>query len=328
MAMFLASNHKEPEVVVEANYVAENYESMDNVLAILRSIYAEQNEHTFNKFSEAYIKYRKVVAEWMVDVADYFNLHPTTTHSAIAYLDRLQPNERFSRFEWQMLAICCLSISSKYNECEEHVPSLKSLEEITMQKISNECVLNYELWSLKRMGWKLNARTAVSFLSSYLVVGVVYPDDKQIQTGTKTVSITPASIQSGVFNLATKCILDSRFKGILASATASAILYYIRNSFGIQPIWRRELTFLTGHDLANDANMQHALILIDVMIKESLDSEDKEVASILAAVDAISLTPNSNITTQMTPDQCNKENKKPSVESELSPVSIANFEGM
>lgn len=94
----------------------------------------------------------------MIDVADYFNLHPTTTHSAIAYLDRLQPNERFSRFEWQMLAICCLLISAKYNECEEHVPTLKSLEEITQQKISNECVLNYELWSLKRMGWKLNGK--------------------------------------------------------------------------------------------------------------------------------------------------------------------------
>lgn len=57
-----------------------------------------------------------------------------------------------------MLAICCLLISAKYNECEEHVPSLKSLEEITQQKISNECVLNYELWSLKRMGWKLNGK--------------------------------------------------------------------------------------------------------------------------------------------------------------------------
>ena len=66
---------------------------------------------------------------------------PTTTHSAIAYLDRLQPNERFSRFEWQMLAICCLLISAKYNECEEHVPSLKSLEEITQQKIVVEVVV-------------------------------------------------------------------------------------------------------------------------------------------------------------------------------------------
>lgn len=104
-------------------------------------------------------QYRKVVVEWMVDVAEYFDLHLTTTHAAIAYLDRLQPNEKYSRFEWQMMAICCLIISSKYNECEEHVPPLHKLEEITQQAMTNECVLNYELWALKRMGWKLNGES-------------------------------------------------------------------------------------------------------------------------------------------------------------------------
>lgn len=123
-------------------------------------------------------QYRKVVVEWMIDVCDYFNLHQTTTHAAVAYLDRLQPNEQFSRFEWQMLAICCILIScepvlpslifiiintfpiaAKYNESEENVPDLATLEEITQQKISNEAVLNYELWALKRMGWKLNGET-------------------------------------------------------------------------------------------------------------------------------------------------------------------------
>ena len=94
----------------------------------------------------------------MVDVADYFNMHPTTTHAAVAYLDRLQPNEKFSRFEWQMMAICCILISAKYNECEEHLPPLNRLEEITQQVMTNECVLNYELWALKRMGWKLNGK--------------------------------------------------------------------------------------------------------------------------------------------------------------------------
>lgn len=107
-----------------------------------------------------------VVADWMVDVAEYFSLHPTTTHAAIAYLDRIQPNEKFTRLEWQMLAISCLLISSKYNEMEEHVPSLRKLELITQQTISNASILNYELWALKRMGWKLNGKP--SFLCPVL----------------------------------------------------------------------------------------------------------------------------------------------------------------
>ena len=89
----------------------------------------------------------------MLDVCANFNLHPTTAHLAVAYLDRIQPNDKFSRFEWQMLAICCIIIASKYNECETHVPDLMTLEEITHQSIPNASLLSYELWTLKRISY-------------------------------------------------------------------------------------------------------------------------------------------------------------------------------
>lgn len=103
----------------------------------------------------------------MIDVAEYFSLHITTTHAAIAYLDRLQPNEKFSRLEWQILAICCIIIAAKYNECEEHVPPLKRIEEITQQSISNDIFLNYELWALKKMSWKLSGKQTHFFLFTF-----------------------------------------------------------------------------------------------------------------------------------------------------------------
>jgi hypothetical protein len=49
----------------------------------------------------------------MLDLGDYFNLHETTSHAAIAYLDRLQPNEKFSRNQWQMLGICCIILAGE-----------------------------------------------------------------------------------------------------------------------------------------------------------------------------------------------------------------------
>ena len=48
-----------------------------------------------------------------MDVGEYFSLHPTTTHSAVAYLDRLHLSG-FSRHEWQMLAISCILIAGTY----------------------------------------------------------------------------------------------------------------------------------------------------------------------------------------------------------------------
>ena len=75
-----------------------------------------------------------------------------------------------------MMAICCLIISSKYNECESDVPPLHKLEDITQQAMTNECVLNYELWALKRMGWKLNGELIVSSFASanFIVLTVVF----------------------------------------------------------------------------------------------------------------------------------------------------------
>ncbi len=51
---------------------------------------------------------------------------------------------------------------AKYNECEEHVPDRRTLEDITQQSITNETILSYELWALKRMGWKLNGEMSAN----------------------------------------------------------------------------------------------------------------------------------------------------------------------
>lgn len=90
-----------------------NYNMYSSNKFILDSMLQDQRDHLFSKFSDTYLKYRKVVIEWMLGVCDYFHLHITTSHAAAYYLDRLQPNEKFSRSEWQMIAICCILISGK-----------------------------------------------------------------------------------------------------------------------------------------------------------------------------------------------------------------------
>lgn len=116
----------------------------------------DEREHLTDAHPETYAKFRVAVVEWMLEVCEYFSLHATTAHAAAAYLDRLQPSDRFKQKEWQLLAVCCIIVSAKYNESEEHVPDLYTLEEITKQRLPNETVLNYELWILKKIGWKLN----------------------------------------------------------------------------------------------------------------------------------------------------------------------------
>ena len=67
----------------------------------------------FLSLNFAHQQYRKIISGWIMDVGEYFKLQSTTTHAAIAYLDRLQLTQ-FSRYEWQMLAISCILISGIY----------------------------------------------------------------------------------------------------------------------------------------------------------------------------------------------------------------------
>ena len=195
----------------------------------------EQKDHNYCSFGEVYLRYRKVVAEWMIDVCKHFKLHNTTAHAAVAYLDRLQPNDRFNRFEWQMLAISCIIIASKFNECEDHVPCLRYLEDITQQEIRNETLLSYELWALKRMGWKLNARTPMAFLYCHMVYenGLIKDDDVLVPTGPNQdeKSIRDEAEHSTnllVVAMATSCLLNVDYKSYLASDVAKAIIFVAR----------------------------------------------------------------------------------------------------
>lgn len=227
-----------------------------SVFRILSIMQSDEQEHKYAKFGSTYLKYRKIVVEWMVDVCEYFSLHATTTLAAIAYLDRLQPNEKYTRSEWQMLAICCILISSKYNESEEHVPDLATLEEITQQSISTEDVLNFELWTLQRLSWSLNARTSMAFLSCYLCTDLCYPSKKG-ENGTGSSDIS-SSMEQHFEALSSMCALDCSFKAIPCSMLAASILFYTRGLLKISPTWCDELTKLTTYG---------ALTLSDVVTK-------------------------------------------------------------
>ncbi len=112
-----------------------------------------------------YLRYRIPVTEWMIDVGNYFDFHPISINLAIVILDKVKPNETYSRQVWQMISIACLMISSKYNESESDVCDLHTLEEIIQSTISKETLFEYEIYTLKKIKWYLDDVLAAHFLS-------------------------------------------------------------------------------------------------------------------------------------------------------------------
>ena len=118
----------------------------------------------------------------MLEVSEHLRLHPTTAHAAVSYLDRLQPDDNTTRFEWQMIATTCLfiagtmnhiclkfqtyiiTIAAKYNETETDVPCINQLESINRITITNEMLLECEWQILNRLDWTLTGNLHVIFL--------------------------------------------------------------------------------------------------------------------------------------------------------------------
>jgi len=226
------------------------YREQKQVKAILDVMFMAQFEDKFHSFGPSYMQYRAAVCNWMVDVCRYFKLDACTMHTAISYLDRIQPDERNDRKAWQMFAITCVMLAAKYSECEEHVPELQSLEEITQQEISTQFILEYELEVLKLLSWELNAYTPLAFVTTFKCLGILFKGDVCVDPSMAKPDGQPHDNVQGALSvtlevLATETLLDLRFKRYRAHEVAAALVYMGRRHHGVQPWWRGELEELT-----------------------------------------------------------------------------------
>jgi len=292
-------------------YNCDSIKEYKNILEILTVMRNDEKEHTFCSFGETYLKYRKVVIEWMIDVCEYFSLDPTTIHAAVAYLDRLQPNDRYTRYEWQMLAISCVLLSAKYNECEENVPDRVTLEDITQQPISNATILNYEVFALKNLSWKLNARTAMSFLSCYMTLGLL--DGTEVCPEFPYLEDRKIMLHKKIIYYATITMIDHRFKIYKASDLAVAVITVVKQEMFIQPTW-------TGKYIDMVKTDPYKYIIVNI-INLLMDIDNGDHVNIVEVPNFLPESPISSQRTAVNEDDYNKENTGPK-EKNQSPISV------
>jgi hypothetical protein len=179
------------------------------------------------------------------------------------------------------------------------------LEEITQQRIPNQALLNYELWALKKMSWKLNARTAAAFLTSYHELNLLRPYDLNSPVSSSTL------LNAGL-KLSTKVLLDMRFKPLQTSCVAAAIVYFLRQKYLLTPVWTEDLSAMTFHDaLTSKMVVQAVRLLVDLegwgdlsawgmsdvtpaatapSLSVELSSKDQNILSTCQSTSSISLT--------------------------------------
>jgi hypothetical protein len=62
-----------------------------------------------------YLKHRRMVVDWMLDVGDEFDMDELTIHLGIAFLDRVLSRIPVVPDRYQLVAICCVLIAGMQN---------------------------------------------------------------------------------------------------------------------------------------------------------------------------------------------------------------------
>jgi Cyclin, C-terminal domain len=165
------------------------------------------------------------------------------------------------------------------------------------------------------------ARTPMTFLASYMTLGVTFETDAC--AAFPLLRDRQAELTAKINATATFCTLEMTFKPAKASDLACAILFHARQAISVRPTWSAALTNITQCD-AMSSDVQTLVRQIRHSMTPRSDN-DAPVDAAAVFVEDTAVTETDSVTTR-TPNQSNKENLRPKHFEQTSPVSIANMD--
>lgn len=198
--------------------------------------------------SASYLPYRRYLVDWMSDVGEQCNLHTSTVHVSILYLDKIFRSREIPRSKWQLLATACISVASKYEEAEEYCPPIPDLLKLTKLNVAGHTSLSFregELEVLRYLGWRLRAVPPLHIIGYFISKGATYVDDSW--QGRQLIDKIPKYVRKYADFFCNLTLQEYSFQQYLPSQLAAAILLASRSALQLEPRWRPELSRLTGY---------------------------------------------------------------------------------
>ena len=195
----------------------------------------------------SYLPYRRYLVDWMSDVGEQCRLHNTTVHVSILFLDKVFRSNDIPRSQWKLIATACISIAAKYEEAEEHCPSIPDLLQLTRLSNVGHTSLTFregEVEVLRHLGWRLRAVPALHVIGYFLAKGVTFIDDTW--QGRSLIEKIPKYVKKYAEFFCNLTLQEYSFQQFLPTHLAASILLASRVALQLEPRWRPELVRLTG----------------------------------------------------------------------------------
>lgn len=220
-------------------------------LPILREeLYADmlRREPKYRVFNPQarYIEFRRIIVDWMTELGEEYNLSPLTVHMAVRHLDRLLGSIDVPKPKMQLVSLCCLLITTKWNEFEEAIPSIDELNACANNAFSPSQIKRMEVMVLDALNWNLMVVTPLHILHYFEHCDVVCPHGTDLAMGRPCAGKARRYLTKYFSFFADLSLQEHAFQAYLPSELAAAIVAASRRALKITPVWSQRCQTITG----------------------------------------------------------------------------------
>lgn len=166
-------------------------------------LYPNQNWLTY--------KHRKLVVNWMLEVADTGNMQEETIHLAVDCLDRYLKTEKVNEVNLQLTGAACLVIAMKY--CEGQCYSFNWMVWMSGEAFSKSELVDCERKVLYKLDFRLNRYTIWNGLNKL--------------TATLSHAEFASSCLEIAYQISRKCLLEGQQINIWPNLELSATIIFL-----------------------------------------------------------------------------------------------------
>ncbi|KAM9365670.1 cyclin-J [Pholidichthys leucotaenia] len=197
------------------------------------------------------INLRRYFADFIAIISNRFQLCPTARHLAVYLLDLFM--ERYDTTVQQLhtASLACLLLASKFEEREDRVPKLETLNSLGCMSSMNlfltkQRLLDMELLLLEIVQWNLCFPTAAHFIDYYLSIGVHEGD---LHDGWPMACLNKTKLYMSKYAdyFLEVSLQDHVFLCFAPSLVAAACVAATRLVLRLSPMWPPRLQRLTGY---------------------------------------------------------------------------------
>ncbi|XP_037533620.1 cyclin-J [Nematolebias whitei] len=228
------------------------------------------------------LNFRRYFADLVAIISNHFRLCPAARHLAVYLLDLFMDRYDVTVQQLHMVSLSCLLLASKFEEREDRVPKLETLNSLGCMSSMNlvltkQGLLHMELLLLETFDWNLYLPTAAHFIEYYLSVAVHEGD---LHDGWPLSSLEKTRLYMDKYSdyFLEVSLQDHVFLCFVPSLVAAACVAASRLILHLAPTWPPRLQHLTGYTWEHLVPCAEKLLVAhDSDVKEANEQKGPQV---------------------------------------------------